>query len=156
MNECWNFFKYAVIEDLESIKLLIKNNYKWFSNINENTFYKKIYKKECIYENGVLLTFKILQKKKLANFEIQPNNTILEQMVRENLDRKSSYAEHIFTKFVNCTLGNTYLSVHANNRRAIKFYKKMGMLVKADYISNLDNKKIIILVYNKNRFLNLQ
>ncbi len=156
MNECWNFFKYATLDDLESINFLIEKNHKWFSHLKKNHFYDKILKRECIYESGVVLTYRIINnKEKLGTYELKPNNTILEQIVRENLEINNSYAEHIFTKFVNCTIGNTYLSVNINNNRAIKFYKKMGMIALEDYISNIDNKKRIILVYKVNTILNL-
>lgn len=157
MNECWNFFKYATLEDLVSINLLIKKNYKWFSHLKKNHIHNKIIKKECIYENGVVLTFRIIKEvENLGSYEINKNNTIIEQIVRDNLDIKKSYAEHIFTKFVNCAVGNTYLSVNIDNSRAISFYNKMGMVILKEYKSKIDNKKRIILVYFKKTIFNLQ
>ena len=46
MNECWNFFKYAKLDDLESINQLIVKNSKWFSHLNTDHFRKKIIRKE--------------------------------------------------------------------------------------------------------------
>ena len=45
MNECWNFFKYAKLDDLESINQLIVKNSKWFSHLNIDHFRKKIIRK---------------------------------------------------------------------------------------------------------------
>lgn len=150
MNECWNFFKYAKLDDLESINQLVVKNSKWFSHLKIDHFRKKIIKKECIYENGVVLSFRITKEvEKLGKLKIYKNNTILEQIVRENLEINNSYAEHVFTKFINCAVGNTYLSVNINNSRAISFYKKMQMVVLEDYISKIDNKKRVIFMYKK-------
>ena len=157
MNECWNFFKYASAKDLESINQLIVKNSKWFSHLKKNHFRKKIMRKECIYENGVVLSFRITKKlERLGTFKILKNNTILEQIVRENLEINNSYTEHVFTKFINCAVGHTYLSVNVNNNRAISFYKKMQMIVLGNYISEIDNKKRIIFMYKKNIDLNIQ
>jgi hypothetical protein len=157
MNECWNFFKYAKLEDLESINQLVVKNSKWFSHLSIDHFRKKIIRKECIYENGVVLSFRITKKvERLGKFKILKNNTILEQIVRDNLEIKNSYAEHVFTKFINCAVGNTYLSVNINNSRAISFYKKMRMVILEEYISKIDNKKRIIFMYKKNVDLNIQ
>ena len=70
--------------------------------------------------------------------------------ILENLETNNSYAEHVFTKFINCAIGNTYLSVNINNSRAIHFYKKMQMVNLGYYISKIDNKKRIIFMYKKN------
>ena len=157
MNECWNFFKYAKLDDLESINQLVAINSKWFSHLKIDHFRKKIIRKECIYENGVVLSFRITKEvENLGKFKILKNNTVLEQIVRENLETNNSYAEHVFTKFINCTIGNTYLSVNINNNRAISFYKKMRMIILEDYISKIDNKKRIIFMYKKNIDLNIQ
>ena len=150
MNECWNFFKYAELEDLESINQIVVKNSKWFSHLSIDHFRKKIIRKECIYENGVVLSFRITKVlERLGKIKILKNNTILEQIVRENLEINNSYAEHVFTKFINCAVGNTYLSVNINNNRAISFYKKMQMVILGYYISKIDNKKRIIFLYKK-------
>ena len=157
MNECWNFFKYAKLDDLESINQLVVKNSKWFSHLKIDHFRKKIIGKECIYENGVVLSFRITKEvDRLGKFKILKNNTILEQIVRENLEVNNSYAEHVFTKFINCAVGNAYLSVNINNSRAISFYKKMRMVILEEYISKIDNKKRIIFMYKKNIDLNIQ
>ena len=157
MNECWNFFKYAELEDLESINQIVVKNSKWFSHLSIDHFRKKIIRKECIYENGVVLIFRITKVlERLGKIKILKNNTILEQIVRENLEINNSYAEHVFTKFINCAVGNTYLSVNINNSRAISFYKKMQMVILGYYISKIDNKKRIIFMYKKNVDLNIQ
>ncbi len=97
-----------------------------------------------------------ISKKKinLGNINIEPNSTLLDQIIRENLNLKNTYAYHVFTKFLNCTVGNTYLSVDINNFRAIKFYEKIKMFKIDEYFSN-ENKKKFIFVYYKNNHLDL-
>lgn len=149
MNECWKFFKYATGNDLNKIINLFKNN-KWLSNYKYSCLKDKVNKKECIYESGVVITFKLLKKKtKFGNISIEPNNTLLDQIIRENLELRNTYAHHVLTKFLNCALGNTYLSVDINNYRAIRFYEKIKMFRVDEYISKVDNKKKIIFIFKK-------
>ena len=63
MNECWNFFKYAKLSDIDEIENLVYENSEWFSHLSKDHFIKKINNKECIYESGVLISFKIIKKK---------------------------------------------------------------------------------------------
>ncbi len=149
MNECWNFFKYANSNDLNRINNLFKKN-KWLSKYNQSYLKEKIVKKECIFESGVVITFKLVKEKiKIGNINIEPNNTLLEQIIRENLELRNTYAHHVLTKFLNCTIGNTYLSVDINNYRAIRFYDKINMIKQNEYISKVDKKKKIIFIFKK-------
>ena len=150
MNECWNFFKYATDNDLNKIINLFKNN-KWLSKYKYSYLQDKINKKECIYESGVVITFKLVKKKiEFGNISIEPNNTLLDQIIKENLELKNTYAQHVLTKFLNCAPGNTYLSVDINNYRAIRFYEKIKMLRVTEYISKVDKKKKLIFIFKKN------
>ena len=149
MNECWNFFKYANSNDLNKINNLFKKN-KWLSKYDQSYLKEKIVKKECIFESGVVITFKLVKEKiKIGNINIEPNNTLLEQIIRENLELRNTYAHHVLTKFLNCTIGNTYLSVDINNYRAIRFYDKINMIKQNEYISKVDKKKKIIFIFKK-------
>ena len=150
MHDCWNFFKYANNNDLNKIINLFKKN-KWLSKYEQSYLKEKVDKKECIYESGVVITFKLIKEKiKVGNINIEPNNTFLEQIIRENLELKNSYAHHVLTKFLNCTSGNTYLSVDINNYRAIRFYEKLNMFRLDEYISKVDKKKKLIFIFQKN------
>ena len=100
MNECWNFFKYAKIEEIDKINNVIQSYYCWFSHINKEHIRKKIINKECIYENGIVLIFKIIEENEiLGNYTICKSNTIIEQIVNEDIINNNSYAEHVFKKF---------------------------------------------------------
>ena len=138
MNECWNFFRYACSEDVPEIMDIIRSNKKWFSHLTDKHFEEKINRKECIYESGILITFKFTTNiNKIGDFVVPKGNTILEQIAKKKSFSKNSFAEHVFTKFLNCSTGELYLAVNVKNERAINFYKKMKMYI----ISNtkLDN-----------------
>ena len=153
MNECWSFFRYASENELERINRIIEKNGKWFSHVKKEHIYKKIKNKQCIFENGIILTFRITEfQEKLGNILVSKNSTILEQLVKENINVKNSYTEHVFTKFINCSVGNTYLSVNHTNTRAINFYYKMNMIKKSEFDLN-NEKKIIIFEYKKSEKL---
>ena len=149
MNDCWNFFKYANNSDLNKIIILFKKN-KWLSKYEKNYLKEKVDKKECIYESGVVITFKLIKEKiKVGNINIESNNTLLDQIIRENLEQRNNYAHHVLTKFLNCTTGNTYLSVDIDNYRAIRFYEKVNMFKLDEYISKVDKKKKLIFIFEK-------
>ena len=155
MNECWKFFRYAEINDTDKIINIFKDN-KWLSKYNHTYIQSKIRKNECIYESGVIINFTLIKKKiNIGNISITSNNTLLDQIIRENLSLKNTYAHHVFTKFLNCTTGNTYLIVDINNYRAIKFYEKVKMFKLDEYISKDENKKKLIFVYYKNYNMDL-
>ena len=154
MNECWKFFRYAEINDTDKIINIFKDN-KWLSKYNHTYIQSKIRKNECIYESGVIINFTLIKKKiNIGNISITSNNTLLDQIIRENLSLKNTYAHHVFTKFLNCTTGNTYLIVDINNYRAIKFYEKVKMFKLDEYISKDENKKKLIYMLNENNFSN--
>ena len=150
MRDCWKFFRYAKLSDTDIIIKIFKNN-KWLSKYNYSYVQNKIKKSECIYESGVIINFALLKKKTdIGNISVQPNNTLLEQIVRENLSLKNNYAYHVFTKFLNCTVGNTYLSVDASNHRAIRFYEKTNMVKLDEYVFNKEKKRMFVFAYYKN------
>ena len=128
MNENLNYFRLAKLKDLDEINELVKKNQKWFSHLERDHFIKKINKKECIYENGVLITFRTIKhKSKLGTFDVMPGNTILEQLIKNTEKSNSNFVKHVFIKFINCVYGSVYLAVNTKNYRAIKFYDKMNM-----------------------------
>ena len=139
MNDCWNFFRYAEPSDIDEIISLVKKNHIWFSHLNTEHFIQKINNKECIYESGVLITFKIINiKTALGTFKVPAGNTILEQIIKNKKKSNSKLLYHVFTKFINCALGAVYLAVNNKNINAINFYKKMNMLKVSD--TKLDYK----------------
>ena len=139
MNECWNFFRYATMSDLDEIIYIVNSNIQWFSHLHKDHFIKKIKNKECIYESGVMINFKILNiNKKLGTFEVPAGNTIIEQIIKNKKKSNSNLLFHVFTKFINCASGSVYLAVNNKNHKAINFYNKMNMIKIAD--TKLDYK----------------
>ena len=150
MNDCLTFFRYADAIDADDITAIFNNNKLWFSHIKKCHIKKKIKIKECIFENGVVIIYKILKKPiKLGNILIEPNNTVIEQIVRDDLENQNTFAHHVLTKFLNCIPGSTYLCVDINNKRAINFYYKMSMSKISSFISNNDRKKKLIFMHKK-------
>ena len=153
MNECWNYFRYAVLDELDEINDIIRSHKKWFSHLKDNHFHKKIIKKECIFESGVLITFHFTEKgEQLGDYIVPSGSTILEQIAVNKKSNKNDYVQHVFTKFINCSLGELYLAVNKRNLRAIKFYEKMNL----NKISNakLDYSKENGFIYKSNKKYN--
>ena len=111
--------------------------------------------KECIFESDIIITYSLVNSyEKLGNFKIVSNNTIINYIAKKRIESDNSYAEHVFTKFVNCTVGNTYLAVKIDNIRAINFFKKMRMIYVSRFFDELSNDIGIIYCYKKNRTFN--
>ena len=107
MNECWKFFRYAKMGDANKIISIYKKS-KWMPKCKFTYIKNKIKENECIYESGVIINFTLIKNKiSLGHITIKPNNTLLEQIIRENLILQNTYAYHVFTKFLNCATGNT-------------------------------------------------
>lgn len=150
MSECWNFFRYASINEVDEIISIMRSYKNLFSHVEDKIIHEKIKKKECIFESGVLITFSLNSKNAaLGNYKVPDGKTILEQIAKKNLSIKSSFVEHVFTKFVNCALGEVYLAVNVKNYRAIKFYEKMNMIKIAE--TKLDQSKQQGLIYKINK-----
>ena len=128
MTNVMHYFRYAKPCDQDEIIRLVKENSRWFSHLSDNHFINKINNKECIYENGVLITFKILSNDfKLGTYVIKAGNTVLEQLIKNKEKSNSNLVKHVFIKFLNCVSGYVYLAVNTQNYRAINFYNNMNM-----------------------------
>ncbi len=150
MNECWNYFRYATLGDVDEIKAVIRSHNKWFSHINDEHFYKKIKKKECIFESGIVITFRVTIKNQyLGNYNVGPGNTILEQIAKNKSVKNKKFAEHIFIKFKNCSTGELYLAVNIKNEKAINFYERMGMIKITE--TKLDNSRETGFIFKSNK-----
>ena len=155
MNECWNFFRYAEIADIDEIINLVKENDKWFSHLNTDHFVKKINNKECIYESGILITYRIISiDTKLGTFKVPAGNTILEQIIKNKKKSNSNLLCHVFTKFINCAAGSVYLAVNCKNINAVNFYKKMDMIKVSDTKLNYNRRDTLYVrgyIYKTNK-----
>ena len=88
MNECWKFFRYAQISDAKKVTNIFKNN-KWLSKYKHAYIQSKIKKKECIYESGVIINFSLIKKKiHIGNISINPNNSLLDQIIKRKFKFK--------------------------------------------------------------------
>ncbi len=126
MSKCWDYFKYANISDYNEIESIFKNNIRWFAHVDMQVLKNKILRKECIFEGGVIITFHhVVENEKIGNTNIPIGCTILEQILRSNLEKKSDYAKHLIKKFINCCREDVYFSVKKSNLRAANFYKKL-------------------------------
>ena len=152
-----NYFRFANKGDIEEITSLVRKHDKWFSHLSSEHFIKKIKRKECIYESGVLITFKTLKEKyKLGNYEVMPGNTILEQLIKNDEKSNSDLVKHVFIKFVNCVTGCVYLAVNCRNHRAIRFYDNMDLKkVEKTKLDYKDSNSIFVegYIYKSEKFL---
>ena len=155
MNECWNFFRYAEIADIDEIINLVKENDQWFSHLDTEHFVKKINNKECIYESGILITYRIISiDTKLGTFKVPAGNTILEQIIKNKKKCNSNLLCHVFTKFINCAAGSVYLAVKCKNINAVNFYKKMDMIKVSDTKLNYNRRDTLYVrgyIYKTNK-----
>ena len=97
-----------------------------FPHIRSDKIRTLIANQNVILENHVLITYQVYKKKtKLGNVYAEKHDVILHQISNKN--RGSGYAEIVIKRFFDYVKSNVFLSVRSENKRACRFYEKVGM-----------------------------
>jgi len=97
-----------------------------FPHIRTDKIKTLIENENIIVENNVLITYQVYKKKtKLGNVFAEKNDVILHQISNKNFG--SGSAEIVIKRFFDYVKSNVFLSVRSENKRACRFYKKVGM-----------------------------
>ena len=101
-----------------------------FPHIRKDYINRRIEDNECIYQDGVVITFQwYLKSVRLGDTLIPRGSCMLHQILNSN--QFSGHAKRVWEFFVDeIVCGETlYLSVREDNRTAREFYERRGMLV---------------------------
>ena len=136
--------RHASIKDLDGVYNLFRKNRKLFPHIRKSYLEERILQNECIYEDGVVITYKIYKVPTNIGYNTRTNKSdcILKQIVSTNRDGSASTLLNRFFDYVNglpnCS-GRVFLSVRNENKIAKRFYEKNGMEL-IDHTSWSDGK----------------
>jgi len=97
-----------------------------FPHIRSDKIRTLIANQNVIIENNVLITYQVYKKKThLGNVFAEKYDVILHQIVNKNF--ASGNAEKVINRFFDYVKSNVFLSVRSENKRACRFYEKVGM-----------------------------
>jgi RimJ/RimL family protein N-acetyltransferase len=124
--------KLAKLSELKEIYGHFQKYKEVFPHLRQDALRRRIKAKQCIYENGVVITFQTYKKKTwVGDVLIPAGATMLHQIV--NSEQGNGTASTVFNHFCDEVFdnakGDLYLTVRRDNELACKFYEKMGMRV---------------------------
>ena len=124
--------KFATEDDFIEIYELFKKNRKLLPHIRMAYIARKIEERRCIFTDGVVIIFEILENKVEIgkNTESQFSDCHLNQIISEKHDGSATRILNQFFEFIRIlpyTSGVIFLNVKNDNKRAKKFYEKNGM-----------------------------
>ena len=97
-----------------------------FPHIRTDNIKELISNDNVILEKDVLITYQVYKKKThLGNVFAEKYDVILHQIVNKNF--ASGNAEKVINRFFDYVKSNVFLSVRSENKRACRFYEKVGM-----------------------------
>jgi hypothetical protein len=104
-----------------------------FPHMRFDYLQRKIDKGECVYKDGVAITYTVYKRKnKIGRCMANKGDAVIHQIVNENPSNGKS--RDVLCDFLEQTVpGRTvWLSVRENNDRACGFYKKMNFKLKGE------------------------
>ena len=118
--------RYAIMDDYERVKNLFDMNRKVFPHVRNSHLRNRITRKQMIFEDDVAITFHIYKRKgTVGDVTIRKGDVMLHQIVAGNQGDGS--AASVLKDFFVKMESPVYLTVRADNARAVNFYHKMGM-----------------------------
>jgi hypothetical protein len=122
----------AQLNELKAVYTLFASRRDIFPHVRQDALKRRIEAGQCIFEDGVAITFQ--QYKKVAHvgeLSIPAKSTMLHQLI--NGGQFNGAGGRMFDRFFDEVVvpsgGNLYLSVRAANEVACRFYERHGMRV---------------------------
>jgi len=122
----------AQLEDLKPIYTLFSSRKDVFPHIRQDALKRRIEAGQCIFEEGVVITFQQYRKRtRVGEVDIPAKSIMLHQII--NGGQFNGAGGQMFERFFNEVVvpsgGDLFLSVRAQNQVACKFYERHGMSV---------------------------
>lgn len=121
--------RYATLDDLQEIARFMRVHEE-LKHVRQDKLKKRIERQECVYQDGVAITFQTYKKKtRVGDLDIPAGSIMLHQIV--NGKQFSGAGGRVFEQFVKEIVngGDVYLTVRAANTIACEFYERHGMHV---------------------------
>lgn len=124
--------RYARVSDLKAIYSHFRAHRNVFPHIRQDALKRRIAAKQCIYQDGVVITFQHYRKRtRIGTVSIPAGSIMLHQIV--NAEQFNGAGRRVFRQFceqiVKPSGGDLYLSVRKENTVACRFYERHGMRV---------------------------
>jgi hypothetical protein len=121
---------HAPADDLKAIFGHFRAHREVFPHIRQDALLRRILAGQCLYEDGVVITYQQYKKRtRVGDVEVPKGAVMLHQIV--NSRQFSGAAGRVFEKFcaevVGPSGGDLYLTVRRENTTACAFYERHGM-----------------------------
>lgn len=124
--------RYAQLSELKTVYSLFATRRDIFPHVRQDALKRRIEARQCIFEDGVAITFQQYRKRtRVGDFDIPAKSIMLHQII--NGGQFNGAGGKIFDRFFEEIVvpsgGDLYLSVRAENKTACAFYERHGMEV---------------------------
>ena len=126
---------HARSSDFETVMSFFKENRKVFPHVRSDKIKRQIHDRQVILENDVVITYQIYKRKVrlgpigfilgMDGVVASKGDCVLHQIVAKTKGNGS--AIEVIRDFFDEVNTNVFLTVRADNERAIRFYNKVGM-----------------------------
>ena len=126
--------RFAELDDYDEIVNLFSFYKDYFPHVRKDSIKERIENKECVFDDGVVITFKVHQKSVQIGNKIrtQKSDCVIRQILSKNHKGSGTRILNQFFDYVSSSSsfsGAIYLTVRSDNDGARKFYEKNGMEV---------------------------
>jgi hypothetical protein len=124
--------RHASLRDLKAIYRHFQAHRDVFPHVRQDGLRRRIEARQCIYQDGVVITYQQYRKRtRVGTVQIPAGSIMLHQIL--NSGQFNGAGGRVFRQFVreivNPSGGDLYLSVRKENEVACQFYKRNGMKV---------------------------
>jgi len=123
--------RYATLDDLQEIARAMRAHEE-LKHVRQDKLKKRIEDGQCIFEDGVAITFQKYKKQtRVGDFDIPRGSVVIHQIVnsQQGNGKGSQVFEDFVAEIVLPSGGDLYLSVRKANAVACAFYERHGMRV---------------------------
>ncbi|MES2392960.1 MAG: hypothetical protein V4555_15040 [Acidobacteriota bacterium] len=118
--------------DLKTIYALFSSRRDIFPHVRQDALRRRIEAMQCIFEDGVVITFQQYRKRtRVGDLDIPSGAIMLHQIINGN--QFSGAGGRVFDRFFKETVvpsgGDLYLTVRSENAVACNFYERHGMKI---------------------------
>jgi hypothetical protein len=142
--------KHATLEDFDTIKNIFKKHRDVFPYLRFDSLKNKIEEGKVVYDTGVVITYnKYKRKQKLGNVQAKMGDIVIQEIVKG----EDGSVVDVFARFVDFVNEDVWLTVRRDNKRAKKFYDKVGMKVVGEVFWSKGTLAGDVYFYRQNRLL---
>lgn len=117
---------HATVDQVDEIYRHFYNNKTWFPHIRKDYIKRQVERGCCVYHDGIIITYnKYKRKQRLGSEHANKGDIILHQIL--NSKEGSGNAGIVLDQFFKMVEAPVWLTVRAENIRAIQFYEKHKM-----------------------------